>query len=83
MVILLYDGLKLWVIRKQVSRRKCGRTQRGGKRKKKEKQKEEREAEPLAGEQGGSIFLTLFHSKNRKMKGKEPTMEPKGGSTSK
>ena len=45
--------------------------------------KEEREAEPLAGEQGGSIFLTLFHSKNRKMKGKEPTMEPTGGSTSK
>lgn len=45
--------------------------------------KEEREAEPLAGEQGGSIFLTLFHSKNRKMKGKEPTMKPKGGSTSK
>lgn len=30
-VILLFDGLKLWVIRKQVGRRrKGGRTQKGG-----------------------------------------------------
>ena len=79
MVILLFDGLKLWVIRKQVSRRKCGRTQRGGiysyKRRKRSR--------TIGRRTGGSIFLNLFHSKNRKMKGKQPTMEPKGGSISK
>lgn len=48
LVILLFDGLKLWVIRKQVSRRKCA----GPRGEEFILTKEEREAEPLAGEQG-------------------------------
>ena len=77
-VILLFDDLRLWVIRKQVSRRKYGRTQRGGIYSYKRKR-----SRTIGRRTGGSIFLNLFHSKNRKMKGKEPTMEPKGGSASK